>query len=164
MKEEESNKSGLYLLFAVLVVIMIGVAYARLPAFRDIADAKAPWFRDKVGHYLVSAKAGGDQAGSDGDAPAPIKVVGPQGFDFATFAAHPEIWPKSIAIKAATQFPAVVNNKAVGSIRAPAGSEVHLVKVENGRLGVEFRGGGAWVNPDATDVAERVQSKSAPHP
>jgi hypothetical protein len=164
MKEEEPNNGGLYLLFVALLLIMFGVAYARLPAVSSFVDAKAPWFRDKVGHYFAGPKPEGDQPASDSDAPGAVKVAGPQPFDLAIFAAHPELWPKSVALKASIQFPAVVNNKPVGSIRAPVGSEVHIVKVENGKLGVEFRGGGAWVAPEATDVAERVQAIPAPHP
>ena len=41
-KKEESNNNGIYLVFALLIVVGAGVAYARLPAFRGIVDTKAP--------------------------------------------------------------------------------------------------------------------------
>jgi hypothetical protein len=167
MNEEESNNSGLYLLFAVLVVILAGVAYARMTAFRDIVDAKAPWFKEKVGHYLVSAKPGETSPGADGDAAATPGASGasaPKGFDLADFATHPESWPKSITIKKETEFPAVLNNKKVGTLKAPVGAEVHLVKIENGKLGVEYQGGGAWVTPEITDLAQRAKAGLASHP
>jgi hypothetical protein len=153
------NNNKLYAIFPILLVILAGVAYARVPSFREFVDAKAPWFREKAGHYLVAGASGGDQQAAGGDA-----APGREAFDLSTFSAHPESWPRSIAIKAVTEFPAVVNGKVVGSVRAPAGSEVHLVKIENGKLGVEYRGGGAWMAPEATDLSERVQSTFASHP
>jgi hypothetical protein len=157
----ESDNSNLYGIVVVLALILVGVAYVRIPSFREIADAKAPWFRSLVGHYLVSDEPsggpGGNPRGSGGDGPAE-DAGKPKVFNLAIFSAHPERWPRSIAIKVETKFPAVINDKVVGSVRAPAGSEVHLKKVENGKLGVEYRGGGAWVAPEATDLIERVQA------
>jgi hypothetical protein len=167
---DESNNSGLYLLFVALLLIMVGVAYARLPAFRGLVNTKVPWFKEKVGHYLVSAKPGDPQSpespespqGSEGDSTNPTAAAAPRGFDLAAFAARPESWPQSIKIKKPIEFPAVLNGKSVGTIVAPAGSAVHLVKVENGKLGVEFQGGGKWLAPEATDLVERVQVASHP--
>jgi len=119
MKEEEPNNNSLYLVFVLLVVIGVGVAYARLPAVRGIVDAKAPWFKEKVGHFLVSGVGGGEKPGSDGDASAANPAAGPRPFDITVFAAHPESWPKSIAINVETEFPAVLNGKQVGTLRAP---------------------------------------------
>jgi hypothetical protein len=172
---DESNNSGLYLLFVALLLIMVGVAYVRLPAFRGLVNTKAPWFKEKVGHYLVSAKPGDPQnpespespespKGSEGDSTNPTAATAPRGFDLATFAARPESWPKTITIKKPIEFPAVLNGKSVGTIVAPAGSAVHLLKVENGKLGVEFQGGGKWLAPEATDLVERVQPGVASHP
>lgn len=154
----ESSNIGRYLILAVLLVIVLGVAYARSPEIREFAEAKAPWFKANVGRYLVAPVAGSGQEAVDGEAPAAIGANATQGFDLENFAAHPESWPKSVAIKVATQFPAVVNSKVVGNVVAPAGSEVRLLKVEKGKLGVEFQGGGAWVSPEATDLTQRVQA------
>jgi hypothetical protein len=161
--DDSNNNNNLYALFAFFAVVLVGIAYARVPPFREFADAKAPWFKQNIGHYLVGSAPGGDARATGGDAQTPggdaadpNSVTGKKGVDFADFAAHPASWPKTLAIKVDTQFPAVINNKMVGSVRAPAGSEVHLVSVENGKLGVEYRGGGAWVKPEATDLSERV--------
>jgi hypothetical protein len=67
-----------------------------------------------------------------------------------------EAWPKTVRLRKAVAFPAVVSGKAVGQVEAPAGSEANLVKIENGKLGVEYFGGGAWVAVDDTDLAQRL--------
>ena len=118
-ESDESNNNGLFLLLLALIIIGFGVAYARLPAFRGTVDTKAPWFKEKVGHFLVSGVGGGEKPGSDGDASAANPAAGPRPFDITVFAAHPESWPKSIAINVETEFPAVLNGKQVGTLRAP---------------------------------------------
>jgi len=47
-------------------------------------------------------------------------------------------------------------------VTAPAGAQVELVDVKNGRLGVKYQGGGAWLLPDATDLKQRVHFAAAP--
>jgi hypothetical protein len=111
---------------------------------------------EKPGEEAQDSDSGAAASNSSGGA-ASGATGGGRSFDIATFAAHPETWPKSVAIKAETEFPAVLNNKKVGTLRAPAGSEVHLVQVQNGKLGVEYQGGGKWLDPEATDLIQRVQ-------
>ena len=165
-ESDESNNNGLFLLLLALIIIGFGVAYARLPAFRGTVDTKAPWFKEKVGHYLVKSKPGDPADGSGGDASAP-GGTGPGGmsqptFTIATFEAHPESWPKTLALMKPSEFPAVLDGKKVGTVTAPAGAQVELVDVKNGRLGVKFQGGGAWLLPDATDLKQRVHFASVP--
>jgi hypothetical protein len=164
---DESNNNGLYLLFFALIIIGLGVAYVRLPAFREIADTKAPWFKEKVGHYLVSSKPGDAPDAGGGDAPASggnasAGANQPPPVTIATFETHPESWPKTLALKRPSEFPVVVNNKKFGTVTAPVGAQVHLVDVKNGRLGVEYQGGGAWLMPDATDLKDRVRFAGTP--
>jgi len=156
-KKEKSDHNGLALILLILILIGAAVAYARMPKFQGFVDARAPWFKPGVGHFLLKIVPGGAAQGSGGDA-------APGSFDLATFAAHPESWPRSIAIKAETEFPAVLNGKTVGSVRVPAGTQVHLLKVENGQLGVEYQGGGKWLAPGATDLSQRVQTGSGSPP
>src|SRR4030095_11776127 len=76
--------------------------------------------------------------------------------DLPKLAADPASWPKTVKLKKAHEFPAVVDGKAVGKIQAPSGSETRLVAIQSGRLGLEFRGGGAWVAPEETDLSEQL--------
>jgi len=137
------------------------VGYARVPSVRETVDAKAPWFKEKVGHYLHVGTAP-----AEGDAPAADRANVPpsQPVDFATVSGDPSRWPASVTLKTSVDFPAVLKgtNKTLGTIRAPIGSEVHLVKIQGGMLGVEYQGGGKWVSPDATDLMDRVQSGLPP--
>jgi len=163
-ESDESNNNGLFLLLLALIIIGFGVAYARLPAFRGTVDTKAPWFKEKVGHYLVRSKPGDEPGASGGDAPAGTAPdgTGQPAFTIGTFEAHPESWPKTLALKKPCEFPAVLDGKKVGTVTAPAGSQVELVDVKNGRLGVKYQGGGAWLLPDATDLKQRVHFASVP--
>ena len=63
-----------------------------------------------------------------------------------------------IALRKAREFPAVVEGKAVGNVIVPKGTEVHLLKIEGGKLGLEYRGGGVWAGVDETDLADRLRS------
>jgi len=62
-------------------------------------------------------------------------------------------------IHKATDFPAVVNGRVAGMIHAPAGTEVKLAKISDGRLGVEYQGGGAWLLVEETDLVARTMNK-----
>jgi hypothetical protein len=65
-------------------------------------------------------------------------------------------WPKTVTLKTAREFPAVVNGKVAGKIAVPAGTEANLVSIQGGKLGVEYGGGGAWFAADETDLAQRL--------
>jgi hypothetical protein len=66
-------------------------------------------------------------------------------------------WPKTVYLKAPVDFPAVLEGKVVGKLRAAAGAEARVVKVSGGKVGVEYRGGGAWLDFDRTDFVERAR-------
>ena len=67
-------------------------------------------------------------------------------------------WPKKVCLIKATTFPAVLNGKVVGSLVAPAGAEANLKSVAEGKVALEFNGGGAWLPIEQTDLIARVQS------
>jgi hypothetical protein len=67
-------------------------------------------------------------------------------------------WPKDVTLKKTIDFPAVMDGKVVGSVKAIAGTEVQLVEIKNGKAGVEFQGGGALVDAADTDLLERAQA------
>ena len=78
-------------------------------------------------------------------------------FDLDKVCADPSRWPKTVRLKAAVDFPAVVVGKVVGKLRAPAGAETRVMKLANGQVGVEYHGGGAWLDFDRTDFVERAR-------
>jgi len=41
----------------------------------------------------------------------------------------------------------------------PAGTVVQLYRIENGKVGVVYCGGGAWLQPQDTDLIERVRGR-----
>ena len=129
----------------ILLVILAGVAYVKVAPLRQSVDSNAPWFKEKVGHYLVHTEE-----------PAPTVPVLPT-LTLEGFAAQPALWPKTVSLKNHVEFLAVVHNETVGTVRVSPGTEVHLVKISNGKLGLEYQGGGAWVIPQMTDLVERVQ-------
>jgi len=67
-------------------------------------------------------------------------------------------WPKLVALKKVVDFPAVMDGKVVGNVQAPAGAQVQLILIKDGKAGVEFQGGGAMVDVGDTDLIERVQA------
>ena len=77
--------------------------------------------------------------------------------DLAKLSANQADWPKAVLLRKATEFPAVVDGKVVGKIIVPKDTEVHLLKIEAGKLGLEYRGGGLWADTDDTDLADRLR-------
>ncbi len=86
---------------------------------------------------------------------APVAVA--ESFDLSKVCADPTRWPKTVRLKAIVDFPAVVDGKVVGKLRAPVGTEARVVKLSNGQVGVEYHGGGAWLALDNTDFVERAR-------
>ncbi|MEA3187356.1 MAG: hypothetical protein QOD99_1186 [Chthoniobacter sp.] len=85
--------------------------------------------------------------------PTPKRVI-----ELAEIIADPTLWPKTVAIKKAMEFPAVINGKAVGKLNIPSGTLTHLVQIRNGMVGLEYKGGGGWHKPEETDLLERVRA------
>jgi len=165
--------------FAILVSAF--VYYAMFPSMRTWVDARSPWIRDHIGSRLPPRDddSGGRESAAQANArrreaeeraaaaqtmpPSPVATpkpsfVGPDGaVDLSRLAGDRAAWPKTVRLKAAREFPAVVNGKKVGTIAAPAGSEASLVAIQAGKLGVEFKGGGAWVDPAETDLPVRLR-------
>ena len=55
-------------------------------------------------------------------APAPVAAQAP--IDWAALGNTPELWPKTILLKAPVAFPAMLDGRVVGSMTAPAGAAV----------------------------------------
>lgn len=86
-------------------------------------------------------------------APEPVRTAGEI---IAELASDRASWPASVRLKSTVSFPAVINGKVVGRVNLGKDSMVSLVAMSQGKLGLEHKGGGAWVNPGQTDLLERL--------
>jgi hypothetical protein len=157
--------------FALSLVFLASAYYLRMPAFRKFVDAKTPLARKYLGDLVQEPPAKVDWKGEDPfftmgkDAPAepesPVRPAAPPPAsgvapDLQTIASNRALWPKTVKLTRAATFPAVSNGKIVGSLIAPAGSEVILHSIKDGKVGLEFNGGGAWLPVDQTDLLARA--------
>ena len=154
----------------VSVALLIAALYVKIPEMREWVDARCPLIPAKL------AEHGYRFSPSSRPKPAPRKEVATtkaieaatppvaqstpwvdSPVDLVKLSATREEWPKAVALKKTTTFPAVVNGKVVGNLSAQSGTEARLVTIQNGKLGLEYRGGGAWLAPEDTDLVSRVQ-------
>jgi len=167
-----------------LSILLVAFAYyVKAPSFREYVDRRFPWAREHLGQFVpeptvVVIKDPANPADSDSaqpnlggasDAtsaagkkrakasPTPAPKTPEPPLTMERFVANPALWPKNVKLRKTTEFPAVLNSKRVGTVQVPAGSEVHLVKVEKDKLGLEFQGGGAWVPVGETDLTDQVK-------
>lgn len=89
---------------------------------------------------------------------APSPSPGEMAPDLQKIAGNRALWPKTVTLTKDATFPAVLNGKIVGSLVAPAGSEVILHSIKDDKVGLEFNGGGAWLPVDQTDLLARAQT------
>lgn len=165
-----NRPSALSVLVPLLLILIAGfVYYAKYHWARAWVDERFPWVKENVGSHLsslvINVGPDGKPVDDDGSGSTPQEAPAPaaytsndRGLDLPKLAADPTSWPKTVKLKKGHEFPAVVDGKAVGKIQAPSGSETRLVTIQSGRLGLEFRGGGAWVPPEETDLSERLQN------
>ena len=149
----------------VLLALLLGagaVSYWKVQGTRDFVDQKMPFVKGTLARFgAAPADAPGDAAPAPTDAvPAPAPAPA---FTFATLAADPTAWPRTVRLKKAVEIPAVVGGKEVGKVTVKAGTEVSLARIKDGKVGIEYQGGGAWLTPEETDVMERAQPP-APKP
>lgn len=167
-------------------LLLITALYVKKPGARDFIDQKCPWVKDTLGKYAppfevrvvrvpAPTPAPAEQiprsaniitfsAPSSTPPPPPITenvpsvpVARVNTFDLEKVCADPTRWPKTVHLKAAVDFPAVLEGKVVGKLRAAPGTEARVVKVSGGKVGVEYRGGGAWLDFEHTDFVERAR-------
>jgi hypothetical protein len=145
----------------------------RLPALQnDIEDQIAQFSRPKIGSPIPgvddpSASRPQPPQASLNPAPSPsaAQAIAPSRsyllkdgtVDLEGLAGDPSAWPKSLTLRKPAQFPAVQEGQVVGTLQAPLGSEVKLRKIHQGKLGVEFNGGGGWLTVDDTDLREKLR-------
>ncbi len=156
----------------VSLVILAGAYYIKIPSARRFIDDHTSLGRTLFGSFvhdtvIVEHKSAPRPGSSDESAntafpgkpdaamakaaPTPVPV-----FSLAKLEQDPSLWPKKVSIKKETTFPAVVDGKVVGSLKAPVGSETNLKIIKDGKVGVEYQGGGAWLAVGDTDLEARV--------
>jgi hypothetical protein len=156
----------------VSLVILAGAYYIKIPSARRFIDDHTSLGHTLFGSFVhdtvvVEHKSASRPGSSDESAktafpgkpdaamakaaPTPVPV-----FSLAKLEQDPSLWPKKVSIKKETTFPAVVDGKVVGSLKAPVGSEANLKLIKDGKVGVEYQGGGAWLAVGDTDLEARV--------
>jgi len=151
----------------ISLLILVCALYMKKPEFRHFVDEKLPWIKDTLEKITPPSAGGGDGTTGPGSDPGTAQpppwssapdASGAPTFDLQKVAANPALWPKTITLKINAYFPAVLDGKEVGGIlTAPKGSEVKVVTIRGGKVGLEYRGGGAWVDIRYTDFEERVR-------
>jgi len=169
----------------VFSLVFLAVAYYITSArVRTVVDAHAPWVKGYLGQYVRESSKTGKATTRENLEPAvlppqfveaaatpapampapaapaaPTATPEPEVFDLDKLAKNPAAWPPKVVINKPTDFPAVVNGRMAGTVHAPAGTEVKLAKISDGKLGVEYQGGGAWLLVEETDLVARVMKK-----
>ncbi|MEY5012176.1 MAG: hypothetical protein RLZZ253_3315 [Verrucomicrobiota bacterium] len=166
--------------FALLISAL--VYYVKFPGFRDWTDRNIPWVKENVAPRLPALRESIEQqvrTHSDvkslvtdlvSPTPDPAPAIGVPAepakksyvlkdgsIDLQELAATPADWPKVLSLKKPTQFPAVRDGQVIGTLTAPMGSEVRLVKIHQGKIGVEYQGGGGWIAPEDSNLGEKLQ-------
>jgi hypothetical protein len=154
-------------------LVFLGFAYyVKSHWMRTTIDARFPWVAENVGSRLpklektivVKAEKSSAPAPAIADVPvaaaAPAAPAAPEVFDLNKLATDRAAWPATVTLNTKKNFPAVVDGKVVGELVAPPGTEVKLEKISGGKLGVIYRGGGAWVFVEETDVIARTGKRA----
>ena len=169
--------SGLLLSLGLLGATL----YIKRPDARDFINQRIPWIKGFVGNIappvdvkVVQVATSTTQLPKKNELPAPqpsftsppaaapheepsAAVVLANPFNLSKVCEDSARWPKNVRLKVPVEFPAVINGKVTGKLIAPAGAEARVVKVINAKVGVEYHGGGAWLDFENTDFVERAQ-------
>jgi hypothetical protein len=78
--------------------------------------------------------------------------------DMAQLSQTRKEWPQLVSLKKIVEFPAVMDGKVVGKVKAPEGTQVQLVMIQGDKVGLEYQEGGAMVEIADTDLIELVQN------
>jgi len=170
-----SHKPSTFWIFALpaSLVILAAAYYIKIPSARAFIDAHTSLGRQLFGSFVHDtvveikpekaedplALALNERGPAANVKPAPAAPTPVPVFDLQKLARDPAHWPKKVALKKATEFPAVVNGKVVGNLIAPAGAEANLKMIRDGKVGVEYQGGGALVPLEDTDLAVRAMAQ-----
>lgn len=179
-----SKEHGIWNILLPLSVVFLGAAYyIKVPSVRQAIDARTdvpgdllsrfiqkqetlvvkrepppytPIPRDEPSMPRRSSEA--VESAAPSTPPPATPALAPAVFDLQKLSADPSRWPKKVALAKPATFAAMLNGKPVGSIVVPAGSEATLKAIQDGKLGLEFNGGGAWLAVEDTDLVKRVMA------
>lgn len=170
-----SHKPSVIWLFALpaSLVILAGAYYIKIPSARKFIDEHTSLGRTLFGRFvsdtvIVEHRSAPPPNPADNvpETPWPNKVAAEKAtptpvpvFDLQKLARDPSQWPKKISLKKEATFPAVVSGKVVGSLIAPVGAEANVKSIKDGKVGVEYQGGGAWLAVGDTDLEARVMGR-----
>ncbi|HEY3900034.1 MAG TPA: hypothetical protein VGM54_15605 [Chthoniobacter sp.] len=173
--ESSNSKFWTFIGLPVSLLILAAAYYTKVPSARAWIDAHTPLGKQLFGRFVSGPPEPtadnqappadpGSQSGIPGvppgseipAPPVPPPVQQPITYDLQTLAQDHSLWPRQVRIRKATEFPAVVDGKKVGSLVAPSGTEVNLLAIREGKLGLEYKGGGAWLPVEDTDLGTRV--------
>ena len=175
MEEEHSKLWRLALVIALLA--LVAAWYYQSPAFRNAVNEKCPWIKEQLAKAGIEFVDGATAQGkpsvafpSEKEPSYPVNRAaaehlarnGPSSVDLYKLASDATRWPKTVKINHTVAFPAVVDGKEVGKVNVPAGTELKVVRIAAGKLGLVYNGGGAWVQPEETDIDDRVPSTPPP--
>lgn len=96
---------------------------------------------------------------------SPVSIAADPATAMNQLASNRAQWPRCVRLKRPTVFKAVLDGKEVGEVSVRAGTEVQLMQIQSGKIGVAYSPdgkkanlGGAWVQADDTDLIERVHA------
>ena len=166
-----SHKASKFWIFAfpASLVILAGAYYIKIPSARKFIDEHTSLGHQLFGRFVhdtvivekvPAAEKEDPYAALVGQGSSPTAraqaAATPRVFDLQELARDPGHWPRKVSLKKPATFPAVVDGKVVGSLTAPVGAEANLKSIKDGKVGVEYQGGGAWLAVEDTDLAARV--------
>lgn len=161
-------KSAFWLFaFFCSLVLLAAAYYVTSVETRSFVDARAAWIRPVLGPFIresdeptpLAPVVAPETITAAPVVPPPAPPAPAEPFDLKKLAANRGAWPKKVALTTDKEFPAVVDGKVVGSLKAPAGTEVDIVTISGGKIGVEYQGGGAWLFVEETDVIARTRGR-----
>jgi hypothetical protein len=170
---EKPSKFWTFIALPASLVVLLAAYYLRVPSVRQAIDSRTPIVRQVLGRFVPASEDSEvvvktERPAAAGPRPDPaVPVVGgspaspaanarPAVFDLQSLARDRSLWPKKVRLTKPANFPAVLNGKVVGSLVAPAGSEANLLAIKDGKVGLEFQGGGTWLAVEDTDLQSRV--------
>ena len=94
--------------------------------------------------------------------PAPVVIATPAPtptpptLDLATVARTPALWPPQVALLQPAAFPILLNGRAAGEVKVPAGTVLRLVRVSGQVVEVEYQAGKHVIAATSTDLMQRA--------
>lgn len=163
------NKLFARTLFLASLLLAAYVYYLKFPTFHAWVDAKlkgqAPQVVSQPDQPATPAPAIAPEQPAAAAIPqatpsfapvAPAATPRSTTVDLAQLSQSKAEWPKTVVLKKETEFPAVMDGKIVGNVKVPEGTQVILVLIKDGKVGVEYNGGGAMVDAADTNLKEEV--------